>query len=86
MPRVILCDVNDTLLDLRALAPHFERVFGDAAVRSQWGGNQATENLCNPLIHHMENAGFESATSALQGRFWAAFPYLPMNHNTPIIH
>lgn len=36
MPKVLVFDVNETLLDLRALDPHFERVFGDAAVRRQW--------------------------------------------------
>ncbi len=36
MPRVIVFDVNETMLDLRALDPHFEHVFGDAAVRRQW--------------------------------------------------
>ena len=30
MPRVIVFDVNETLLDVKALAPHFVRVFGDA--------------------------------------------------------
>jgi len=34
--RVLLFDVNETLLDLRALDPHFERVFGDAKVRVEW--------------------------------------------------
>ena len=36
MPRVCVFDVNETLLDLRALDPQFERVFGDAAVRQLW--------------------------------------------------
>jgi 2-haloacid dehalogenase len=36
MARVILFDVNETLLDLCALDPHFERIFGDKAVRGQW--------------------------------------------------
>jgi 2-haloacid dehalogenase len=36
MPRVILFDVNETLLDLKALDPLFQRIFGDAAVRGQW--------------------------------------------------
>lgn len=36
MARVLLFDVNETMLDLRALDPHFERIFGDAAVRRQW--------------------------------------------------
>ena len=36
MARVCVFDVNETLLDLGALDPHFERVFGDAAVRRAW--------------------------------------------------
>lgn len=38
MARVLLFDVNETLLDLRVLDPVFERVFGDASVRRQWFG------------------------------------------------
>ena len=38
MPRVILCDVNETLLDLRVLNPHFARIFGDASIMPQWFG------------------------------------------------
>ncbi|HXF83394.1 MAG TPA: haloacid dehalogenase type II [bacterium] len=34
--RVLVFDVNETLLDLGALDPIFTRVFGDAAVRHQW--------------------------------------------------
>lgn len=36
MARVCVFDVNETLLDLGALDPHFERVFGDAGVRRTW--------------------------------------------------
>jgi 2-haloacid dehalogenase len=36
MRRVQVFDVNETLLDLAAMDPHFERVFGDAAVRRSW--------------------------------------------------
>ena len=36
MARVCVFDVNETLLDLGALDPHFERVFGDAGVRRVW--------------------------------------------------
>jgi 2-haloacid dehalogenase len=36
MPRILAFDVNETLLDLAALDPLFERAFGDAAVRAQW--------------------------------------------------
>jgi 2-haloacid dehalogenase len=36
MRRVQVFDVNETLLDLAAMDPHFERIFGDAAVRRSW--------------------------------------------------
>ncbi len=36
MSRVLVFDVNETLLNLGALDPHFRRVFGHAAVRRQW--------------------------------------------------
>lgn len=36
MKRVCVFDVNETLLDLGALDPLFERVFGDASVRRLW--------------------------------------------------
>ena len=38
MPRILVFDVNETMLDLRALDPEFRRVFGDEAVRGQWFG------------------------------------------------
>lgn len=36
MPRVCVFDVNETLLDLSVLDPHFQRVFGDARVKTAW--------------------------------------------------
>ncbi|MFI6074253.1 haloacid dehalogenase type II [Actinoplanes sp. NPDC051343] len=36
MTTVIAFDVNETLLDLRALDPRFADVFGDAGLRQQW--------------------------------------------------
>ena len=36
MPRVIVFDLIGTLLDLQAMDTHFERFFGDAAVRKEW--------------------------------------------------
>ena len=36
MGRVIVFDVNETLLDLAVIQPHFQRVFGDAAIMQQW--------------------------------------------------
>jgi 2-haloacid dehalogenase len=36
MPRVIVFDVNETLLDLKALDAHFDRVFRAPGVRKEW--------------------------------------------------
>jgi 2-haloacid dehalogenase len=36
MGRVQVFDVNETLLDLARLDPHFERIFGDPGVRVTW--------------------------------------------------
>jgi 2-haloacid dehalogenase len=38
MDRVIVFDVNETLLDVAALDPLFERLFGNATVRREWFG------------------------------------------------
>jgi len=36
MKRVLIFDVNETLLDLSVLQPHFDRAFSDPAVMAQW--------------------------------------------------
>jgi len=36
MQRICIFDVNETLLDLRALEPYFERLFGCAEARTEW--------------------------------------------------
>ena len=36
MDDILIFDVNETLLDLGALDGHFERIFGDAGVRTEW--------------------------------------------------
>lgn len=36
MPRILVFDVNETLLDLRTLEPHFERAFGDRTMLREW--------------------------------------------------
>lgn len=43
MPRVIVFDVNETLLDMRALDPLFTRMFGAASARQAWF-NQALQS------------------------------------------
>jgi 2-haloacid dehalogenase len=38
MARIIVCDVNETLLDLAALEPLFAHAFGDGRVLDEWFG------------------------------------------------
>ncbi|MES2923048.1 MAG: haloacid dehalogenase type II [Verrucomicrobiota bacterium] len=38
-PRIIVFDVNETLLDINALIPQFVRIFGDANVAQEWFSN-----------------------------------------------
>jgi hypothetical protein len=37
--RVLVFDVNETLLDINVLAPHFTRVFGSAEALRDWFSN-----------------------------------------------
>jgi 2-haloacid dehalogenase len=44
--RALVFDVNETLLDLSVLDPHFERVFGDAGARREWFSLVLSNALC----------------------------------------
>jgi 2-haloacid dehalogenase len=57
MARVCVFDVNETLLDLGALDPHFERVFGDASARQAWFGQFLALWLTEMLTGEYTNFG-----------------------------
>ncbi len=65
MPRVCVFDVNETLLDLAALDPHFERVFGDASVRRLWF-NQMLQSALVATVTDAYTTFGEAAAAALQ--------------------
>src|SRR6266581_3479507 len=52
MKHVCVFDVNETLLDLAALDPHFVRIFGDASLRKSW----FTQMLQCALVSIVTNA------------------------------
>src|SRR5918996_1534673 len=52
MPQVIAFDVNETLLDLSALDPLFERMFGSAALRAQWFAQMLQLSFVGGLTGH----------------------------------
>lgn len=57
MARVCVFDVNETLLDLGALDPHFERVFGEASARQAWFGQFLALWLTEMLTGEYTNFG-----------------------------
>ena len=67
MSRVIVFDVNETLLDMSMLAPHFERAFGRAAARGDWF-MQLRENWYVALVtnHFTEFATLADAALRMQ--------------------
>jgi len=62
MPRVIVFDLIGTLLDLRALDPHFERFFGDAAVRKEWFTQTLQLAMAAALTNAYEDFGVQADT------------------------
>jgi 2-haloacid dehalogenase len=65
MRRVQVFDVNETLLDLAAMDPHFERVFGDAGQRRAWFGQMIQSALLATVTGAYRQFG-EHAIAALQ--------------------
>lgn len=63
MARVIVFDVNETLLDLRALDPDFKRLFGDAAVRREWFTQMLQSALVATVTGHYANFGAHGAAA-----------------------
>lgn len=57
MPRVIVFDLIGTLLDLRAMDPHFERFFVEAAVRKEWFMQTIQLALAATLTNTYEDFG-----------------------------
>ena len=63
MPRIIVFDVNQTLLDLTALDPHFERVFGSAGVRRDWFKQVVQSALLTTLLDNYADFGAVGAAA-----------------------
>jgi 2-haloacid dehalogenase len=63
--RVCVFDVNETLLDLAALDPLFERIFGDASVRRLWFNQMLQSAFVATMTDAYVTFG-ESAAAALR--------------------
>ena len=62
---ILVFDVNETLLDLRALEPHFARAFGDKAVMLEWFNQVILFSEAVTLAGNYKNFG-EVARAALE--------------------
>src|SRR5258705_12199753 len=63
MPRVIVFDLIGTLLDLQAMDPHFERFFGDAAMRKEWFMQTLQLAMAAVLTNAYEDFGVQADTA-----------------------
>jgi 2-haloacid dehalogenase len=62
MPRVIIFDLIGTLLDIRAMDAHFERFFGDAAVRHEWFSQTSQLAMAAVLTNSYADFGVQADT------------------------
>jgi 2-haloacid dehalogenase len=62
MPNVIVFDLLGTLLDLRPLDAHFDRFFGDVAVRREWFMQTQQLAMAAMLTNAYENFGVQADT------------------------
>ena len=62
MSRTIAFDVNETLLDLAGLDPHFEKIFGEPAVRREWFGQVLQSAMTTTILGQYRE--FSSIASA----------------------
>lgn len=57
MKRIIVFDVNETLLDVKALDPLFQRVFGDTTVRREWFGQMLQSAFVSTITQTYRDFG-----------------------------
>ena len=63
MKKLIVFDVNETLLDLKALDPHFESIFGDASVRTSWFATVLRNSLVSTVTGLYDDFGVIAGAS-----------------------
>ena len=62
MPHVIVFDLIGTLLNIETMDPHFERFFGDAAVRKEWFMQTLQLAMTAVLTNAYEDFGVQADT------------------------
>jgi 2-haloacid dehalogenase len=80
MPRILVFDVNETLLDLNALRPFFERIFANPSVLDEWFHQVILYAQALTLAGDYRNFG-EVAIAALE--MLAAARAVPLSADAP---
>lgn len=57
MPRTLIFDINETLLDLSVLDPHFEHLFGNPKLRHDWFKQVLQSALVSTILDRYEDFG-----------------------------
>lgn len=63
MKKLLVFDVNETLLNLSALDPEFERVFGSASLRGEWFGQVLQNSLVASITGNYTDFGKIAGTA-----------------------
>lgn len=63
MKKIIVFDVNETLLDLKALDPKFEEVFGSASIRTSWFSQVLRNSLVSTITGQYDDFGKIAGTA-----------------------
>jgi len=61
--KILAFDVNETLLDLKSLDPHFEQIFGSASVRTSWFGQVLRNSLVATITGQYDDFGKIAGTA-----------------------
>lgn len=81
-PRILLFDVNETVLDLTALDPLFTEVFGQADVRREWFETAIRGVLLSTTLnrHHSFGEIGEAALEETTRRHGRTLPATMIDH------
>jgi len=74
-PPVLVFDVNETLIDIDAMAPLFDEIFGDARVMREWFGQ---------VVMYSMTTALSGCTSAVRTLAFAPAPVTKLASIPPV--
>ena len=86
MRRVQVFDVNETLLDLAAMDPHFQRIFGDAGVRLAWFDQMIQSALVATVTGAYSQFGAHAMAALAMTAERAGVVFMNPESSSPTLH